>query len=379
SVSSSPAAIRPATASVGLVSPRSTCESIGAETPERSARSRSESPMDSRSARTRAPTVPFSVAAAVTACTLSRTFVQLGPGRRRLAGGLGGRRLGLADGGALERVRERPHVGPRRGLEDVGGDALSARQAPVGTQHDADLPERVLALGHRRDGVLAELRVRPGRLADGAEDRVHGAVAGGVADLRLAGGQPHRDPRARVAARARLDLEPLERVAVLAHPHLVGDDRLEIERRDRLLLVGDLLEAAERLVEGLPVDLEAELLERVAKRVAPGVLAEHDLVGLEADVAGVHDLVGAALLEHPVLVDAGLVREGVTAHDRLVRLHWVAGEARDEAARPRQLARVERRVEPVRVAAGPQQHHDLLELAVPGPLPDPVDRALDLA
>ena len=48
--------MRAATVSVGLVSPRSTCESIGAHTPLRSARSRSESPLASRSALTRAPT-----------------------------------------------------------------------------------------------------------------------------------------------------------------------------------------------------------------------------------------------------------------------------------------------------------------------------------
>ena len=53
--SSRPAAIRAATVNVGLVSPRSTCESIGALTPLRSARSRSESPEDSRNAFTRAP------------------------------------------------------------------------------------------------------------------------------------------------------------------------------------------------------------------------------------------------------------------------------------------------------------------------------------
>ena len=57
SVSSSPAAIFAATARVGLVSPRSTCESIGALTPERSARSRSERPIASRRARMRGPTV----------------------------------------------------------------------------------------------------------------------------------------------------------------------------------------------------------------------------------------------------------------------------------------------------------------------------------
>ena len=53
--SSRPAAIRVATCSVGLVSPRSTCESIGALTPERSARSRSDRSIASRSARIAGP------------------------------------------------------------------------------------------------------------------------------------------------------------------------------------------------------------------------------------------------------------------------------------------------------------------------------------
>ena len=47
--------MRLATWSVGLVSPRSTWLSIGADTPERSARSRSERSIASRSARTRGP------------------------------------------------------------------------------------------------------------------------------------------------------------------------------------------------------------------------------------------------------------------------------------------------------------------------------------
>src|SRR3954470_13443748 len=53
--SSRPAAMRLATWSVGLVSPRSTWLSIGALTPERSARSRSERSIASRSALTRGP------------------------------------------------------------------------------------------------------------------------------------------------------------------------------------------------------------------------------------------------------------------------------------------------------------------------------------
>ena len=47
--------MRLATASVGLVSPRSTCDSIGALTPLRSARSRRERSIASRRARTRGP------------------------------------------------------------------------------------------------------------------------------------------------------------------------------------------------------------------------------------------------------------------------------------------------------------------------------------
>src|SRR3954468_8911430 len=66
--SSRPEAILAATWSVGLVSPRSTWLSIGADTPERSERSRSERSIASRSALTRGPTAEIagSAAAAIT-------------------------------------------------------------------------------------------------------------------------------------------------------------------------------------------------------------------------------------------------------------------------------------------------------------------------
>ena len=67
--------------------------------------------------------------------------------------------------------------------------------------------------------------------------------------------------------------------------------------------------------------------------MATRVLAEHDRVCVEPDRGRVHDLVGGALLQHAVLVDAGLVRERVAPDDRLVRLHRVAREARDEPRR----------------------------------------------
>ena len=50
------------------------------------------------------------------------------------------------------------------------------------------------------------------------------------------------------------------------------------------------------------------------------MLAEHERRLRHADVLGAHDFVGAAILQHAVLVNAGFVRERVAADDRLVRL-----------------------------------------------------------
>ena len=101
---------------------------------------------------------------------------------------------------------------------------------------------------------------------------------------------------------------------------------------------------------------------------------------LEPDRGGVHDLVGGALLEHAVLVDAGLVGERVAAHDRLVRLHLVAGQPRHQPARSARSRVVSTPVHrPSARLARVQQHHDLLERRVAGPLADAVDRALHLA
>src|SRR3954470_12121616 len=81
--SSSPEAIRLATCRVGLVSPRSTWLSIGAETPERSARSRSERSIASRRAFTRGPTAA-TVGSAAVAITAVRYHVQACPTLERV-------------------------------------------------------------------------------------------------------------------------------------------------------------------------------------------------------------------------------------------------------------------------------------------------------
>ncbi len=88
----------------------------------------------------------------------------------------------------------------------------------------------------------------------------------------------------------------------------------------------------------------------------------HDERGLAcADRLGTHDFVGSGVLQHAVLVDAGLVREGVGADDgllggttmpvrtltkRLVRTSWGGVDARLQA---------EQRL------AGLQRHHHLFQ------------------
>ena len=65
---------------------------------------------------------------------------------------------------------------------------------------------------------------------------------------------------------------------------------------------------------------ESEILAAFLQRVPAAVLAEHQLAFGHADRLRIHDLVGGAFLQVAVLMDAGLVRERVLAHDRLIRL-----------------------------------------------------------
>ena len=222
----------------------------------------------------------------------------------------------------VERVRERADVGARRGLEDVGGDALPGARRPWArsitvTSPSASSPSVTAETVYWRSShsVSTASRIAPKIASTGPSPEASPTDSSPE-------GSAHRDARVRLAPRAGLDLEPGERVGVGALAHLVGDDRLEVERGHLLLLVGDLLEALERLVQGAALDLEAELLERVAQRVAARSACRARSSSTRAPTSRrVHDLVRRPLLQHSVLVDAGLVRERVAPDDGLVRLH----------------------------------------------------------
>jgi len=107
--------------------------------------------------------------------------------------------------------------------------------------------------------------------------------------------------------------------------------RLDVAVEQLLLLVGERLELLEHAVELGLIELEAEGLDALAEGVPAAVLAEHQVAAGETHVLRAQNLISAGVLEHAVLMDARLVREGVLAHHRLVARDRHAGDARDEA------------------------------------------------
>ncbi len=109
------------------------------------------------------------------------------------------------------------------------------------------------------------------------------------------------------------------------------------------------------------------------------MLAQHHVRLFQADVFRAHDLVGARVVEHAVLVDARFVGEGVLADDRLVADDDRAGGAGQHARDMGELPRVDARRQSILVRADAHGHDQLFQRAVAGAFADAVDRAFDLA
>ena len=90
---------------------------------------------------------------------------------------------------------------------------------------------------------------------------------------------------------------------------------------DLLFLVGKLEELGVGCVQLFLREVVAEQFEPVYERRAAAAGRQGDDLLVEADVLRVDDLVGLAVFQHAVLVDARRVGEGVAADDRLVGLH----------------------------------------------------------
>ena len=227
-----------------------------------------------------------------------------------------------ADRAAAHGVRERADVGAAGRLDDVGRDALAGAGDAAELEHDRRLAERVLAAGDGVDAELAQLRVLAGRRVDRAEDRVDRAVAGEragrLAAVRAAGRRRSRAAGAATTPRPRTT--PARTAGISSRSSSVTSASRSIAVTC-FFLSAISLKRLKAVLSAWPSTSKPSSASACSQRVAAGVLAEHDRVGLEPDGRRVHDLVRRALLQHAVLVDARLVRERVAADDRLVGLH----------------------------------------------------------
>src|SRR3954447_13201239 len=274
--------MRDATCSVGLVSPRSTWLSIGAETPERSARSRNERSIASRSDLTRGPTAEIAGSAAAT-ITLVRYHVHARMDRVDLpdvlvlgAGGAVGEAwmTGLLGGLGLDFRQCEYFVGTSAGA--IVAATLAAGQEP----RPGAGPELVQA--EVAEEAAANAAGRFARSAARSARRVASAAATPFAPALLAAGKPAgRVARAAVLRASPRPTRTLPRLT--RHLEELGarfDGRLRISAVDRA--------SGTRVMFGSPKAPRASVAEAVlASCAVPWVFAPVEIDGREYVDGGV--------------------------------------------------------------------------------------------
>ena len=160
-----------------------------------------------------------------------------------------------------------------------------------------------------------------------------------------------------------------------AAPAQALDDAAQIAVADDLAVLTERNDGAVDLVDFARGDVQAERVAAPLNRVPAGMPAEHQLLGLLADVLRPHDLVRARVLQDAVLVNAGFVGERVASDDGLVGLHGLVGEPREQLARLEEPGRLDPGLERQPILPHAHRHHDLFERRVAGPLADAVDGA----
>ena len=88
-----------------------------------------------------------------------------------------------------------------------------------------------------------------------------------------------------------------------------------------LLLVGQIQELLINLVQLLILEVHAVHVQAMFQGRATTACGEHDAVVVNANVLGVHNLVGLHIFQYAVLMYAAAVRKGIAPHDGFVRLN----------------------------------------------------------
>ena len=98
------------------------------------------------------------------------------------------------------------------------------------------------------------------------------------------------------------------------------------------LAVGQLRKAMVHRIELFAGQRNAQILAALGQRVTAAVLAEHQFRLGHAHRLRIHDFVRRPLFQESVLVDAGFMREGVLADNRLVGLRPEGDQRREQLA-----------------------------------------------
>ena len=123
------------------------------------------------------------------------------------------------------------------------------------------------------------------------------------------------------------------------------------------LFVGQLQKVLVYFIQLLHLQLHTEHRQPVFQCRASTAGGEHDRVFVDSHVLRVDDLVGLHVLENPILVDPGRVRESISTHDRLVGLHRHVHEARHHSAGSVYMLRVDICIESAVLVAFECHHH----------------------
>src|SRR5215212_568068 len=288
------------------------------------------------------------------------------PGNGRDRAGDHGGRIALND---LAQCRK---VGPGTRLDHVRGESVTGEDLVAGADPQPHLALGVFTRRDRFDVILLQLAGNRHSGVDGLKERVDGAVPlavaahlGSFATDHNAAGSRSRGTDAGVPAD--------ELQWVIANFELVTYQRHQVGSGHSLLSIGQDQEAVVRLIDLVLVQADADLQQRIAESGPPRVLAKYEPGSLPADVGWIHDLVRRALLQHPVLVDAGLVGERVRPDDGLVWLDRNAGQgAHEPAGRNQALLANARHAAAELITARRQRHNNLFKRRVACALADSV-------
>src|SRR5882672_67826 len=268
--------------------------------------------------------------------------------------------------------------GAHRRFDNIGADAGTPISAVIVLYVHDRLALRILALGHASQFEFPEADLDAGGGLDCLERSVDRPIAVGLSLKWLFTLAGQLDGCARGPGEPRDRVQPNECPGSCSAALQSQHERFDVAVEQFLLAIGERLEFLEHAIELHFIEFETEFLNALAKSMPATVFAEHEMGARKAHVLRPHDLVGRAVLQHAVLMDAGFVRKRIFTNHRLVARDRHAGDVRYQAARWVEPHRVDSRLEAEVALARAQRHHHFLERAVAGALADAVDRAFNL-